>query len=235
MSKPWIVIPAAGESRRFKEAGFSTPKPFLVLEDPSGMQTEMLRHVLLSLPMPYDSRVIVGTTEPMGDLPHVVIPHTRGQADTVYQMVKTLPSADPVLVLDCDMLLRTEDITALLHLLTVYDMVTAVAETFDPNASRVDRVPFPTRFVEKQPISQWGMVSGRGFKKCGELAHALQTELATCAIRVALSQGHVISQQEPYLSSAMNLYNGTKYAHVITEYVDLGTPQRVEEAQWKII
>lgn len=223
MSDTWIVIPAAGESRRFKEAGYMDDKPFLTLADQNDFRALMYQHILFSIPHSVPiKRIVVGTRWELYNLAAAVqIKETKGQADTVYQLVKTLPPDDSVLVLDCDTILKTEDITKLLEFLKVYDMVVAVAETFDPNASRVDQVPFPTRFVEKEPISQWGMISGRGFKSCGDLAYALRQILS--------------DDDEPYLSTAMNYYPGTKYAHVITEYVDLGTPERIKEAGWKIL
>jgi len=230
MSNIWTVIPAAGESRRFKDAGFVTPKPLLTLKSKSGEIGYMVQHVIADFPAWLRAGVIValpeGFPKPIDLQERVVsIEHTTGQADTVYQVVKTLPDDDSVLVLDCDMILKTKDILTLVEMINVYDVTIAVSETFDPNASRVDSIPFPTRFVEKEPISQWGIVGGRAFKKAGLLTQALKKTLDRCVDR----------HQEPYLSLAINPYPGSKFAHVITDYIDLGTPERIKEAGWEIL
>lgn len=225
MSDLWVVIPAAGESRRFKEAGYQTLKPLLTLKSPEGYISTMLGHVIKSLPA-YPHHLIIAL--PFGakfiydDVAKIEIARTRGQADSLFQVVQGVPSNDQVLVLDCDMLLKPKDLMLLVGLLQIYDISVAVTETFDPNASRVDEVPIPTRFVEKQPISQWGIVGARGFRNAGILTEALRKTLEE-------------TKEEPYLSMAMNNYPGTKIAHVITEYIDFGTPERIKEAGWEIL
>lgn len=47
MSDLWIVIPAAGESRRFKEAGYSIPKPCLCIKNREGEVTAMINHITI--------------------------------------------------------------------------------------------------------------------------------------------------------------------------------------------
>lgn len=229
MSELYTIIPAAGESRRFKEAGFSTPKPFLRLESSSKEIKAMLAHVFTSASA---GEIHIGVNSFLSLPKSAAFPtvfhdieKTIGQADTVYQIVKDFPPDARVLVMDCDMILQKTDVQRLVDLLDLYDMTVAVTETFDPNASRVDQVPFPTRFVEKEPISQWGIVGARAFRSAGVLTDALECTLDLCKEE----------EREPYLSEAMNNYEGTKYAHVITEYVDLGTPERVEAAGWKIV
>ena len=209
MSKLWVVIPAAGESRRFKEAGYKTPKPLLHLRNNHGNVDTMINFVKDSIPMGLDVIDVLRLEK------------TIGQADTVYQTVKNLPFIDSVLILDCDIILRIGDIEHIIEMLNSFDVVMAVTETFDPNASRVNQIPFPTRFVEKETISQYGIISARAFRSCGVLTAALKRLLDEC-------------ETEPYLSTAMNYYPGTKFAHLITEYVDLGTPQRIKEAGWEI-
>ena len=213
MSKLWVVIPAAGKSQRFIDAGYLTPKPLLRLEAPDGKIGPMIEFIKDTVPKGLEIIEILHLEK------------TVGQADTVYQGIKDLPSDDSCLILDCDTLLQTIDIQKLISLLGIYDMSLLVAETFDPNASRVDQIPFPTRFVEKEPISQFGIIGARAFKDIGFLTLALKRTLDRCAIR----------STEPYLSTAINHYPGTKFAHLITEYVDLGTPQRIKEAGWEIV
>ena len=234
MNKLWVVIPAAGESKRFKDAGYLNLKPTLFLKSNVGFCATMLGHVFESMPytvdegsvviaLPYGIHLPTDVKDCVSDLHTVHIEHTTGQADTIYQAIQFLPSEDSVLIQDCDTILKTKDVQFLINNLQVYDMTLAVTKTLDPNASRVDRVPFPTRFEEKKPISEWGIIGVRGFNNIGRLRSALSW---------AILHNHT---EEPYLSMAMNEYAGTKFAHKITEYVDLGTPERIKEAGWEIL
>lgn len=230
MSNLWTIIPAAGESKRFKEFGYQTPKPLLRLKSKSGETGYMVQHVISDLSSWIRAGVIIALHEGVDKLQDLeervmFVSQTTGQADTVYQIVKTLPDNDNVLILDCDMVLLTTDILLLIKMIQIYDVSIAVAETFDPNSSRVDQIPFPTRFVEKENISQYGIVGARCFKNARLLTIALKRTLEKCEDR------HI----EPYLSLAINPYPGIKFAHLITEYVDLGTPQRIMEAGWEIL
>lgn len=244
MSNLWVVIPAAGKSQRFIDAGYTTIKPLLELKAPNRKTALMLDFVYNTVPkgLPIIVGLPMGTKLDIGDRSimdcieegldaaeqssdkHFIqyIDKTRGQADSVYQMIKHLSSNDSCLILDCDMLLRTDDIQKLIDLLQVYDVTIAVTETFDPNSSRVDSIPFPSQIVEKQPISQYGIVGARAFKSI---------DLLTKALKKTLKE----SVTEPYLSHAIGGYSGVKYAHLISEYVDLGTPERIREAGWEII
>jgi NDP-sugar pyrophosphorylase family protein len=163
---------------------------------------------------PFDSRADV-----------IHIEKTTGQADTIYQTVKNFMPTTPVIVADCDMILSLEDMVTIRKLLGIYDMVVAVTETFDPNASRVDQVPHPNRFVEKEPISQWGIVGVRAFNKAYLLKDALLTTLNDCKHRGV----------EPYISMAMNYYPGTRYAYVVRGFQDWGTPERLKESGAEIV
>jgi len=224
MSDLYTIIPAAGQSRRFKDAGYETPKPLLQLKRPDGVIASMVSHVRRSVPGYVTVGFPVGSKVPSDLISSVVfIKETTGQADTVYQMIRRLPNKTSVLILDCDMVIQRSDIEQVIKFLDVYDTVLAVTETFDPNSSRVNTVPFPTQFAEKEPISQWGIVSVRAFKRADDLSTVLKTVLDNS------------KNAEPYLSQALKYLHGTKYAHIITEYVDLGTPERIIEAGWEIV
>lgn len=225
----WVAILAAGESQRFKDAGFHTPKPYLRIKDKNGIELSMINHVIKSL-RKLGANIIVGIPGlilPPSDLnvERAYIENTKGQADTAFQVLRHIPDEDQVLILDCDMILKADDITKMIHFLKTSEVVVAVAETFDPNASRVDTIPFPTRFAEKEPISHWGIVGARAFANVGNL----KTALATYLMRAEKIN------REPYLSEAMNLLEGTKYAHLITEFQDWGTPERIRESGAEII
>lgn len=227
MSELFILIPAAGESRRYKEAGYSLPKPTLWIENGDGVRASMLGHVEATLP---PGTVMVGLSAGVA-LPEdcfgnvVRINKTIGQADTIYQMLRGVSENARVLVVDCDMILGRKTLEELVALLNTFDVTIAVTYTFDPNASRVDKIPFPTKFVEKEPISAWGIVGARAFGNAGMLRDAL-------AITVAAAGQN---NEEPYLSTAINDYPGVKFAIETNFYVDWGTPERLQETDAKII
>ena len=230
MSDLYILIPAAGESLRFKELGYSTPKPFLKIQDSTGLTLSMLTHVISNLPPNMDiEKIIVGIPpgyEPCSYGEFRIINKTVGQADTILQLLEGIPNKSRILVLDCDMILDPKDILQMLNILEVYDVVVAVAETFDPNASRVDNAPLFSICVEKEPISQYGIVSARLFKNAGLLSDALKNRVKHCEL----------DNTEPYLSEAINLYfSPMKWAHLIYQYEDWGTPQRILESGAKIV
>lgn len=187
----------------------------------------MLRHVVETIPEARSENINIGI--PVG----IGVPGVRGkfhgiwastgQATTVYQILQSMMVRDgylkpsPVLVLDCDMLLGVEDLIAIVELTQIYRSVVAVTETFDPNASRVDRIPFPTMFVEKEPISQYGIVSARAFDNAVDLKDCIGGYLETLP-----------PEREPFLSEAMNAYPGPSFAYKLSQsFVDWGTPERV--------
>lgn len=227
MSDLFIVIPAAGRSQRFLKSGYRAPKPLLWVDPKEGAVARMVSHVVHSAPA---GKAVIGlprdTIIPK-ELRKIstTIENSIGQADTVWQLVRFLPDDARVLVLDCDMVLPSATLEKMVQYLEVMDVVLAVTETFDPNASRVDTIPFPTRFVEKIPISQWGIVGARAFKRADLLTSALEIALANC----------VDNHEEPYLSMAIQHYPGSKYAHMITEFQDWGTPERLKESGAQIV
>lgn len=246
MSKLWVVIPAAGHSRRYAEYGAKHPKPLLTVDFFGRTQT-MIEYVLDSIPEEYlvRERCIIGfpiVTDVNLTIYTVVyatpkisqrattkfINFTRGQPDTVFQLIKDIPSEDSILTLDSDMLLRESDIRIVVESLKLYSLSVAVAKTFDPNASRVDQIPYPTQFVDKSPISAYGIVSARAFSSAGLLRWWLKSSLET-------STG-----VEPNFAAAMNGYKfpaerNNAFAHLITDYVDWGTPERLLASGAKLV
>lgn len=214
---PIVLIPAAGASTRFLQEGYKTPKPALKIRKPNGGPVRtMLRHVQDTIPLNYECLFGLNThTDPdCCDGNKWLIRETSGQADTVRQMLNYFKEDRPVLIQDCDMLLDQVVVTLMGRLLEVYDMTVAVTKTFDPNASRVDQIPFPTFFVEKEPISEWGIVGVRGFKSSNALKAALDRALREV-------------EGEVYLSHAMNYVPGSKVAIMVRDFTDWGTPARL--------
>lgn len=201
-----ILIPAAGRSERFREAGYETPKPFLGVSY-KGVETTMLGHVLRSLP---NDDYLIGVPSGYDDgANRVVIPHSRGQADTLLQLARHCQEDGPVLIVNSDVVFRTSELDYLFRVLSFYDGSLLVQNASNPAMSYVDRVPHPTRFAEKERISDWGI--------SGAWAHR-----SVFALRDALEK--VVSDAgpgEPYLSHALNLVKGDWYAREIAPSIDM--------------
>jgi len=220
MSEVAIIL-GAGESRRYKEDGHLKPKPLLIVRREFSTSS-MLQHVRGTVP---PGCIVVAALpsncEPPPDFhdPVFYIKETRGQADTAYQVLECLKPEDSVIILDCDMIVPMSYQRILLDALQLFDTSVLVTESFDPNASRVDRVPYPTKFVEKSPISEWGIVGARAFKRVSMIRKALKYVL------------DALPNEEPYLSTAMNFYPGKHFAQVIdsNDYYDWGTPDRLRQ------
>lgn len=218
-----VVVLAVGESKRFKDEGYEILKQFLTVEY-NGVKCSMLEHVNRTIP-PFANKLFVvpNYTRPPEDLQitsqeWVSIMQSGGQAESAINSLKYVPQGHSVMFLDCDMLLGRDDLTFMLKALFLYDSVIAVQKTFDPNASRVDKVPFPTAFAEKEPISEWGIVSARGFKDYDKLIMSLHHGIV---------EDHKAGR-EPYLTGTLMAYPGIIYAHELFQpIVDWGTPDRV--------
>jgi MobA-like NTP transferase domain len=223
MSKCWCVIPAAGGSKRFFEAGYKTLKPFLWIKS-DGVSRSMLGHVLATVPDNCEPIIALpaGAMRPTdAQVELAIVTQSKGQADTVYQVVKKLPKDDEVLILDCDTILRKEDLSLIVDKLGLFVAGVAVTKNvLDGNMSRIDNPDNPQIFVEKQFISSWAIIGARAFHCVGYLVDVLERYLVHCKA----------TDQEPHLTPAMNLYEGKKYALIISSihWKDWGTPERID-------
>lgn len=230
MLDPYYVIPAAGASSRYVLAGYTTPKPFLYTESPDfRLKRMMINQVINSVPV-FHRDVFVGLPANGArfydsvDTDHTIpIELTKGHADSVRQILDVIQpgSNRPIIVLDCDMILSMDDIRICADLLRVFKLATAVTVNHDPNAARVDKVPYPELFEEKKPISRYAIVSLRGFQN-GQLLHENLRKI--CGVH-----------PESSLTSAMNRTHGLKFAWELHQpFFDLGTPERAEQAKVEI-
>lgn len=107
----FTLIPAAGESRRFREAGYSAAKPFLsvgpgIVAGPHDVETTMLRAVANIAPP--GSKIIAAVPADVGaysddDVSFVQVWRTtRGQAETVDILASLVPHDAEVLVCNVD-------------------------------------------------------------------------------------------------------------------------------------
>lgn len=230
---PQVVVLAAGESRRFAEAGYRVPKPLLPIsrtgtgEKPAAMVTHVMRAVeraVDSLATEWWGWVAVpprGELRPGNRRMSVVeVGDSRSQVETLVRVLPGLPEEAPVLVLDCDTLLSPAVMEQLLaHVMGGrYQAALAVtANLDDANMSRPDSAPHPQRFAEKRlGFSPWGVVGARAFHHVGTL------------LEVALKA------HEDYLTPLFNHYPGAKVTQDAGEWVDWGTPERLVAQGWQI-
>lgn len=238
MHKPnvWAVIPAAGESRRFKDEGFDEPKPLLTIKHKERTK-RMIEWVFDSLPSAIDG-VLVGYEDKLHTYPLTVsgpvalkipIENSKGQADTIQQMVGwvcgTQKYDDVCLVLNCDVIFTSIDLGRILTAMhSGFDMVIGVQRTHNEAMSFIDTYPVPKLFVEKKPISNWGMSGAWAFRSSVKLLRALQSLKREDGV-------------EPYLSQALNYYQGSRYALELNpdNILDWGTPAAVRASGAEIV
>lgn len=232
-----VIIPAAGLSTRFLEAGYTILKPDLRVRRKSSTGGEsghrprsMLNHVISSISVAHGP-VIVGAhpklVEPV-DRPVVwrQVHRSRGQAHTIYKMLEDyFPQDGPVMVLNSDVVFRDGVLSQLesATLLDGADIGILVHKSESMALSYVDWFPYSQRYREKDRLSAYAMSGGWIFASAHDLRLAIEKIL--------------VAMHEPYLSQAMNLMKGVHMCHLIErkDFVDLGTPEAVEEENWEIV
>jgi len=225
-----LIVPAAGTSRRFRDAGYATPKPDLVIEF-NGEKKKMLDWVLDEIPFSAVGPVVIAAhPHSVGpDAPHcsIVVHNSRGQAHAVLcALDATTPErfADvPVLVMNCDMVICLEDIVRTCEQVSYNsaDVGILTTESKSEAYSYVNSFPFPTRFAEKRAISAHAMVGAWAFRSSRQLRDALQF----------VCRNH----NEPYLSAALAKMSAVfKCAHA-SSFLDWGTPESIAASGARIV
>lgn len=206
-----IVIPCAGEGRRFREAGYLLPKPFM---DVAGKP--MIQRVVDSLTPSCPHRFQL--------LDRALVGKTEGAVDTLLKA--DLPDDHPVLVANCDQLVDVPADTIVRALeWRAGDAGLLTFTSTNPHHSyvKVDKADRIIEIREKQPISSRAVVGIYWFQS-GKL-------LRTHAERV-MGSGQRFNG-EFYVSELLREMiadNNWVYAvHVPDEKVHmLGTPEELE-------
>lgn len=236
---PRVIIPMAGESKRFTASGATFPKWLLTVRN-----KPMIQWVLESLDLPEDTEYVFvcqakhtekyAVTQMLQrlvksgvvlELPGV----TKGAAITVQtaleHMDRTRPGyAGPILVANCDQWIRWDPQAFLANM----DGVDAGVLTFPAvhpkwSFARVEE-DWVTEVAEKQPISPWATVGIYYYRNS-------QTYLTACKSMVAQN---IHTNGEYYVAPTMNEIikaGGTVKAYPITpdQMWGLGTPEDLEE------
>jgi molybdopterin-guanine dinucleotide biosynthesis protein A len=225
-----IVVLAAGQSRRFQEAGYLTPKPFLNIEW-RGSTMPMLMHVLRSIPLQFmDVTVAIptGWTDKAREVTakyerivrFIEIEHSTGPASTAKQVIASF-DVDPTLFMDCDIINHPNDLWVLCCLNCCGVLV---SPSTNPAFSYVTNTGSFYHIKEKQRISPYA-VRGAYF-------------IPNTMIDNFIMWANIVidNEQEPFISHVFDMIPDSKFALETTyDPIDWGTPLDVKLSSAKII
>jgi len=228
-----LLIPAAGESRRFAEAGYQKPKGLLKMGW-RGKRRTMIEHVVESVS---DSLAPLIGCRPQdweafaAALPadYVVIPvgASMGQADTVARLACAphIGAYDQLLVVNSDNAFAVKEhrLTTFAHNWYANSKASAGAVVFDANEYRfgyIDAYPDFNFGIEKKPISRYALAGAFFFRSARILLDAW-----------AEWRRDSKPDDEPYLSGLFKYIEGPKLASMIdrNQLHEWGTPQAIAE------
>jgi dTDP-glucose pyrophosphorylase len=231
-----VVILAAGQSKRFRDAGYITPKPFLRVKW-RGSPMIMLDHVLHTLPLNLtgyasDCSITVGIpSDPVllsytdtqyadNEIKFVQIENSKGPADTALKIVEHLPPKS-TLFLDVDVLNTSNDLELLMGMRCSGVLVSV---SHNPAFSYVDRLGEFNIICEEERISDMA-VQGAYY-----VYEHNMNEFIYAAKEV------IDSVEEPYISHVFNECKFSKLS-TFTTYnpIHWGTPQDLELSGARII
>lgn len=232
-----ILIPAAGESRRFTEKGFAGHKAALTLEFRKERKS-MLRHIVDQ--MPTDRRIVVVCQTRHADqlieasegaeqkIELCLLDYsTQGQSDTIFQGLEVVDLDAPVVIQNCDSWIHTDMwgwACSMSHIAAIVLHRDRRPESAPPIYSYVNNPHFPSAWAEKRRISDYAQTGLWSFPTARGLRDILSTQLQDRA------------PGETYLSGALPHYPSRFAGRLATsgEYADLGTPEMIFESGAKI-
>lgn len=204
MSRPTIIIPAAGNSRRFKDVGINTPKGMLRFKW-RGQSRTMIGHVLDGLDHLGCELLVNAVWDGWSGYSGsglLSVGATQGQADTVRLALQSIGPDRPVLILNSDCGF-TYPLDRFLKQAQNFEATALVFPGCGDTAySYVDQFPMFSHGYEKQPISSWALAGAFYFHSSEVLLRAIREQM-TLDIRHA---------GEFYLSEALGFYPGDKLA-----------------------
>lgn len=224
----YVIVPAAGESQRFKNKGIRISKPFIRFSWKDSDKKRMIDYAIMGAASSLSSHLIIGMKledciqyrEQYPNSICVSILSSTGQADTLLQILRSVNIKNsPILVLNSDQMF-TYPLATFVKQSESFDVALLTFDTKrNPAYSYVDAYPEFTQAVEKQPISDWAIAGAFYFKDASCLLTALQQQKADSAN----------SNKEPYLSEAINYITGRKLAvNIPSEMViGWGTPEEL--------
>lgn len=224
-NKITVIIPMAGRGKRFIEAGYSLPKPFIpVLGKP------MIQHILENIPDEY-SKIVITLREFMsystpslfsGVKLHLLNKETKGPADTIFQGGDHIDKESHILCIDSDTLIEYPFIDIVDE--CIENDCDAGVLTFKTNPdykhSYARGHPFVTETAEKVAISNYAICGVYYFKNWKVFSDAFNQ----------MKERKDTYRGEYYLSSAYNHLNcKIRNICVARDYIhSWGTPESLE-------
>lgn len=134
-----IIIPAAGDGRRFKEAGYEEPKPLIKIKG-----KPMIQRVVENLWMA-ETKTYIVTREPKDLFPKMkdttiinLTEPTGGAVETVLKVKDIINNDTPLIVANCDQLLLPKKLVNIFFIfcsMTNYDSVIMTFNSTNPHHS----------------------------------------------------------------------------------------------------
>lgn len=229
-----VVIPMAGLGARFKESGYTKPKPLLDL-DGKTMIERVLENVMskevnsLILLMSEETQIdikFIETKYPWSNVEKIVLKEkTDGPATTVFMAKKLLDLESPLLIANSDQILAYP-VARDYSLIRKYDGIIWAMRDNDPKWSfvQVDGENCGTFVAEKKVISNLATVGIYCFKEANDFFKAYDTmvenkELVNGEYYVAPTFNHMFKNKSIYVSDL---------GSVSTVMFGLGTPKDYE-------
>ena len=246
---PHIIIPMAGEGKRFKEAGYQVPKPLIQVGG-----RRLLEWALDAIPKPWRRAVIPVIHTGQAELcdvfvdiepyfnrmfgtgkPCLLTGPTSGAACSVLAAAVGLPSDAPVIVMNADQWIDI-DLEAV-HKTAIAEQWDGFVLTFEGSGPQwsyaiTDGTDFVVQIVEKKEVSPYPTCGLYWFRRAGDLVKAI------CSMVYKEDR----TNGEFYLAPSMNhLERHRRNVRIVPvkEFHGLGTPEQVREfeallnAGWK--
>jgi len=227
-----VLLLMGGLGTRFASAGYSTPKPLLLVDgepmfrkaissfDPLKTEVSLFAAVRAEHEYSYGLGSLL-SDEGM----HVTYLHenTRGAAETALQAVRYLNPESPLIVVDCDLHFRSPELFSVLEKKSFpFDGGLTFFESKDPRYSfaEIDSHGVVVRTAEKNPISNKALIGCYAFRTASIFSTASE-ELVS-----QLKEG---SDQEVYMSAVYNVIikNGAKVLGYPGSFDSFGTPEEL--------
>lgn len=216
MCEPVLIIPACGNSQRFRDQNITIPKGLISFKL-NGIEQPMIKH---AVPETWEDRtyVIVKNTEV--DLFEYYLPGMKiipmpvpsnGQAHTVAFAAEFLKA--PCLIINSDNRFTFDQIDKLMSIKA--DVGTLVFKTKpDHSFGYVDKFPLFERCVEKKPISEYALAGAFYFKKWQDIVENFESD-----------------SKEVHLSKVLDNIKKPKQSVIIKrkEMYDFGTPEQLKQ------
>jgi dTDP-glucose pyrophosphorylase len=233
LTKLQVVMPMAGRGQRFRAAGFTVPKP-LVLVDGKPM---FLRALDSIVNVHCDLFVVIQRdVNNEYDLTSKIKAHyaqafvkvldtdTRGAAESVISLAENLNLKAPLLILDCDLIFESQQF---LNLIEQGDDISAdglllAFDSDDPRYSYVkSRDGMAVEVREKIVISEHALVGAYFWKVAGDFVQFTKK---------CIAEGINENQREFFISNTFQkaIESGASFRVIKGKFQSFGTPEELE-------